>query len=101
MLDITRIRDIAEEIVRAKLGTGLVEDVDAEPAVDWTGDDALIVHVVLRPDALRALHTGSAFSAALRALSDRLQTLGEMRFPLIRYATRTKTRRKARDEAQS
>lgn len=96
MLDITQVRDIAEEVVRAKLGTKLVEDVYAEPATDWTGDDALVVRVVLHPDAMSALTEGRKFSMAQRALGDRLLELGEMRFPLIRYATRADLRRMAR-----
>jgi hypothetical protein len=100
MLDIAQVRDIADEVVRDKLGTGLIEDVYAEPGLDWTGDDALDVMVVIQKDAMRKLQTGEELSAAQRTLGHRLMEQGEMRFPFITYTTRVGYRRKLRAKAK-
>ena len=101
MLDITRIRDIAEEVVRARIGTGLIEDVYAEPGSDWTGDDAIDVRVVIRPRAMREIARDRKLGPTLIALSDRLVELGEMRFPFIAYMTRAEYRAKTRAQSKS
>ena len=55
MLDIARVRTIAEQAVRENLGASLIEAVHAEPGLDWTGDEALDVTVVVQKDAIRNL----------------------------------------------
>ena len=101
MLDITQVRDIAEEVVRARLGTQLVEDVYAEPATDWTGDDALDVWVVIRPHEMREITKERKLGPTLIALSDRLVELGDMRFPFIAYMTRAEHQAKTRAKSKS
>jgi hypothetical protein len=100
MLDIAQIRTIAEEVIRDALGTDLVEDVYAEPGLDWTGDEALDILVVLRKDAVRALQPGKELSAANLDLSDRMVEHGEMRFPFISYTYRAGYRRRLRAKAK-
>ena len=100
ILNIAQVRNIAEEAVRENLGTGLIEDVYAEPGLDWTGNEVLDVMVVIPKGTMGKLVTGNELVAAQRALSDRLLDRGETRFPHITYVSRTGYRRKLRAKAR-
>jgi hypothetical protein len=101
MLDIAQVRAIAEEVVRDKLGTRFVENVYAEEALDWVGDEALIVRVILLPNAAHVVREGRKVTATLSSLREQLQKHGDERFPLIRYATAADLRREKRARAKS
>ena len=86
MLDTPQIDKIAKKAASETLGGANIVSVTSQPKVDWMGDDALEIMVVLQPGAL-ALLSGEAFNKALLELHDRLQNAGEDRFPFMRYAT--------------
>jgi hypothetical protein len=101
MLDIAQVQTIAKQAVEEALGAASIDDVLAKETVDWVGDDALEVRVILRPDALAIVKDGKKISTALGAVNDRLQAQGDMRFSVVRYATRADLRREARARAKS
>ncbi len=101
MLDIAQVQTIANQAVEDALGAAFIDGVLAKEAVDWVGDDALEVRVILRPDALAIVKDGKKLSAALGAVNDRLQEEGDMRFSVLRYATRADLRREVRGRTKS
>jgi hypothetical protein len=88
MMDIGRIRELAREVFRRKLGPKRVEDVVVEPRTDSLGNDALRVLVVISPLALKQLKNGEDTAIARFEFGQQLELAGEERFPIVEYATR-------------
>lgn len=74
------------QVAKAHLGPEQVIRVAAEPAIDSEGREALRVTIVIRPGAAKQLG-GDAVLDTLVGVQERLQEMGEQRFPIIEYAT--------------
>ena len=86
MLDTKQIDEIAISVANATLGAANVVTVSSQPMVDWMGDDALEIFVILAPNAQPSI-SGDAVNQTLSKIHHRLQEAGEDRFPFMRYAT--------------
>jgi hypothetical protein len=86
MLDTKQIDEIAKNVAVETLGGANVVSVSSQPKVDWMGDDALEIFVILTPSAPASI-SGDAVNQTLSKIHDRLQEAGEDRFPFMRYAT--------------
>jgi hypothetical protein len=86
MLDEAHIAEIAREVAREKLSAKWFEDVLVEPAIDSDGNDAVRITIIIAPTAVRRLH-GEAVLQTLVELRHRLDAEGELRFPIVEYAT--------------
>lgn len=86
MLNQDKITEIAREVATANLSSAVVRDVITEPMVDWYGNDALRVLIVIAPGTEEHL-PGEAVLQTLAQIHDRLQAAGEDRFPFTEYAT--------------
>jgi hypothetical protein len=87
MLSNIEITELARGIAREKLTPRRFDDVVVEPKVDWVGNDALRVLLII-PNAAVGRLKGDALSGMLLELSDRLLAAGDERFPYIEFATR-------------
>lgn len=79
-------RRLIQQPFVAEFGKRNVVRVESEPAVDSQGRNALRITVVIAPNAVRALSTGSPLDASVRLK----QRLGEMPIeytPIIEYVT--------------
>jgi hypothetical protein len=85
---------IIESIVREHFGERGVRDVWVQPFGDYDGEDSLRVTVVLDPAAAEKLDGDMALDL-IRALRQRLEDMGEQRFPVVEYATRDEIERLA------
>jgi hypothetical protein len=81
--DIVRI---ATDVVSANTAPKGVSSVTATSSSSSTGEDILRIVVVLAPEAAGKLQ-GDAPLNILVQLQDRLQQVGETRFPIVDYAT--------------
>ena len=86
MLDAKQIDEIATNAARKNMGDGNIVSVTSQPKVDWQGDDALEIMVILAPGAPASI-SGEAVIKTLSEIHERLQEAGEDRFPFMRYAT--------------
>jgi hypothetical protein len=86
MLQDSRIQEIALAAARTNLAPIRVEAVTVAPMLDWTGQEALDVQVVIPESAVRKLR-GKALIDFLMALNDRLLAEGEQRRAFPHYAT--------------
>ena len=86
MLDEARIAEIAREVAREKLTPKWFKDVLVEPAVDSSGNDAVRITIIITPVAVRRLR-GEAVLDTLVELRNCLDAEGEVRFPIVEYAT--------------
>ena len=68
------------------LPPGSVMRVIAEPMIDWVGEDALRVLIVLEDGSVDRT-TGAEVVETLHAIQQRLQAVGEDRFAYVEYAT--------------
>jgi hypothetical protein len=86
MLDTKQIDEIAWAAANMTLGGASIVSVTSRPKVDWQGDEALEITVVLTPDAPASIG-GEAVIRMLSETHNRLQEAGDDRFPFMRYAT--------------
>ncbi|HLQ91161.1 MAG TPA: hypothetical protein VK148_14125 [Xanthobacteraceae bacterium] len=86
LVDTTQIDTIAKEAASATPRPTNVVSVTSRPKVDWMGDEALEIMIVLTPGA-PALIGGEAVIQTLSRIHRRLQEAGDERFPFMRYAT--------------
>jgi hypothetical protein len=91
MLDTPQIDKIAKDAASETLGAANLVSVTSRAKVDWMGDEALEIMVVLTPGA-PALISGDAVNKTLSEIHDRLQKAGDERFPFIEYATEDELR---------
>lgn len=87
MLDADKINEIIREIAEANLGSGTVDHVLSEPAVDSQGNDALRITIVITPSAASKL-VGDPLLDTLLQIQTTLSEKGEERFPIVEYATK-------------
>lgn len=80
------IVSIATDVVSANTAPKSVRSVTATNSSSSTGEDVLRIVVELAPEAAGKLQ-GDAPLNILVQLQDRLQQMGETRFPIIDYAT--------------
>ena len=88
MLDLdNKIREAVESIVKERFDNVEIVRVDVEEGRDHDGEDVLYVRVVFDADVneLRA----ERMSGLVRHLRSRLGELGETRFPLTRYLSKS------------
>lgn len=86
MLDDPQIQKLMKQIAAGVFPASELLEVHSEPALDAAGQDALRITLVLTDEAAKAL-TGKQIASLLTDLHDRLQTVGDDRFPLLHYAT--------------
>ena len=86
MLQESRIQEIALDSARASLAPIRVEAVTVAPMLDWMGQEALDVQVVVPESAVPKLR-GKALIDFLMDLHDRLLAEGEQRHAFPHYAT--------------
>ena len=84
MLTDFEIRDVADEVLRAKLGPFGFERSDVAEDADVDGERAVQVIAHFRPGSKPA--DGVSALAALTELRAGLMRKGEGRFPFLRYA---------------
>ncbi|WP_375462740.1 hypothetical protein [uncultured Methylobacterium sp.] len=84
MLTTIEIRDLADEVLRAKLGPFGFERSDVADDVDIDGEQAVRVTAHFLPGSGPA--DAPSVMAALTELRARLKREGEARFPFVRYA---------------
>jgi len=85
-MDASEVARIAETVARDKLGSENVVRTVVEPMVDWVGDDAWRVWIVLAPDAVERI-SGDAALDNLTELQHSLERAGDDRFGFVEYAT--------------
>lgn len=86
MLDLAKVTQIATGAAKATLGAHNVLRVESQPTMDWVGDEALRLLIVIAPGVVDAAED-KAFLKTLAQISDQLLDAGEQRFPFIHYAT--------------
>ena len=64
----------------------MVESVHVEPMSDWTGQDALDVEVLVSRPSQPLPIDGEMHGAMMLRPGDRLEALGDTRFPFIRFS---------------
>jgi hypothetical protein len=77
-----QINQTVRQAVTAALGSNAVR-VDTSPTTDSEGNDALRVRITLTPGSTEAVR-GAALKTLVK-IHDRLQEIGEERFPIIEY----------------
>jgi len=85
-LDESRIAEITRDVARGTLRPRWFRDAQVEPALDSDGNEAVRITIVIAPGAVRKLG-GEAILDTLVELRRRLEAEGEVRFPLVEYAT--------------
>ena len=86
MLPPARINEIVAEVATAYLTSEIVDRVISEPAVDSSGNDAVKITIVIKPNAIERLK-GDPVLDALLAIHDKLSEAGDERSPMVEYAT--------------
>jgi hypothetical protein len=82
-------RDIertAQEVAARNLGAQVVTRVLSEDAVDLDGQDALRLTIVLTPGSVPGIDRHAILDTLVQ-IHDRLQEAGDVRFPILDYAT--------------
>jgi hypothetical protein len=87
MLDEKRIREIAQEVARAKLASAHVTFVSSSPMIDSQGQDALRITIVIAPGAETRI-SGNVALDTLVGIRDQLRRAGEDRLAIVEYATK-------------
>lgn len=77
---------LIQQALVSELGAENVVRVEYEPSTDSRGQEALRITVVIAQDAIEELSKGASLSALVR-LQERLSEMGEVRTPIIEYAT--------------
>ena len=86
MVDQTKIIQIARAAATANLTSAAFSNVLSESATDSTGNEALRITIVIKPDFASRLK-GDAVLDTLVQIQDKLHEAGEERFPIVEYAT--------------
>jgi hypothetical protein len=63
-----------------------ISRIASKPAMTWTGEDAVEVFIVFADRAATRI-SGGELMRNLSEVHDRLQSIGEERHPILRYAT--------------
>jgi hypothetical protein len=84
MIDQDKIQRIAEETAKAALGARCVSWVSSAPMIDFRGDEALRVTIVLTPGSAETLSDRQLVDVTVR-VHDALQIAGEDRYPFIGF----------------
>lgn len=77
---------IVEQSLISGLGKRNIVRVEHEPTTDSQGRDALRVRIVLAPDAINKVANGAVLDALVK-LQTRLGDFGDLRTPILEYAT--------------
>jgi hypothetical protein len=86
MLDTNEITNIVRQAVEANTAPNSVRRVMAEPAATFAGEDAVMITIVLTPEAVAQLVKGDALDVLSR-IWDGFRRAGDERFPMLEYAT--------------
>ena len=86
MLNEPDINAIVRAAASANLSGGSVVDVMSEPTTDSVGDAALNIRIVLTPESTASV-TGDSLLNTLMQIKRKLQEAGDVRLPIVRYAT--------------
>ena len=87
MSDTAVVEQITREVVDANTAPQSVRSVRAVDSIDSVGEDALRISIELAPEAEPLLLSGETPVNILIQSIDRLDGVGEKRFPIIDYAT--------------
>ena len=82
----------ARELAEEHLGKVVVNDVRVSDYVDWTGEDAYQVLIVVNKFDPKVL-TPQARSAVAISLIRRLDAEGDVRYPFVSFVLKRRTRR--------
>ena len=86
MDDMRQIERIVTQATASTLPPASVVRVQAEPTVDWVGEEGLHVLIVVDEKALGKL-SGNEGLDTLHEVQERLRAAGEDRFAYLSYAT--------------
>ena len=77
---------LLKNAVAPALGGENVLRVEYAPATDSRGEGAVLITIVIQPDAIHKLKPGATLDALVK-LRERLQEMREERTPIVEYAT--------------
>lgn len=86
MLQTKEVDEMAREVAQKHLAALGVQNVHSEPATDSEGNEALRITITIQ-SAERIAESGGAFLKTLSEISRRLESSGDLRFPIIDYIT--------------
>lgn len=88
MMTDKEIEKLATEVAKELLGPREVESVSSEPTIDSSGEEAIWLTIVIAEGALDRV-SDDAVLDTLVGIQRRLDERGEVRFPIVGYATRS------------
>ena len=98
MLDQSNIGRIVRDAVEAHAPPQSVRDVLSEPDIDLDGADALRITIVITPEAVESLRSGTVLDA-LVAIQNGLRGAGEELFPFVSWSTEDELKSVAESES--